>query len=60
MSTDVTAAPLTVRDGVLPVRAVEPDPALLAELAAPPDRRAWWENRLRRCHALLARERAAL
>jgi o-succinylbenzoate synthase len=60
MASDVTAAPLTARDGALPVRAVEPDPALLAELAAPPDRRAWWEDRLRRCHALLARPAAAL
>jgi O-succinylbenzoate synthase len=57
MSTDVTAEPLTVRAGVLPVRAVRPDPALLAALAAPVDRQAWWEARLRRCHALL-RDRA--
>ena len=54
MATDVTAAPLAPDGGRLPVRAVSPDPDLLAALAAPPDRWAWWENRLRRCHARLA------
>jgi O-succinylbenzoate synthase len=54
MATDVTADPLTARAGLLPVRTVRPDPERLAALAAPPDRRAWWEARLRRCHALLA------
>ncbi|MGQ7295336.1 o-succinylbenzoate synthase [Quadrisphaera sp. KR29] len=39
--------------GSLPVGAVEPDPALLERHAAPPERRAWWLQRLRRCHALL-------
>ena len=46
--------PLTPVAGRLPVRAVAPDPARLAELAAPADRRAWWVDRLRRCHAVLA------
>jgi O-succinylbenzoate synthase len=54
MATDVTTAPLTPEGGRLPVRAVSPDPDLLAALAAPPDRRVWWEDRLRRCHARLA------
>ena len=54
MSTDVTAEPLTPAAGRLPVRAVSPDPDRLAALAAPPDRRAWWEDRLRRCRAVLA------
>lgn len=39
----------------LPVGRAEPDQARLAELAAPPERRRWWEARLRRCHAVLAR-----
>lgn len=30
-----------------------PDAAALARLQAPPDRRVWWLERLRRCHALL-------
>jgi O-succinylbenzoate synthase len=54
MATDVTAAPLAPDGGRLAVRAVSPDPDLLTALAAPPDRRTWWENRLRRCHARLA------
>ena len=54
MATDVTAAPLAPDGGRLPVRAVSPDPDLLAALAAPPDRWTWWEDRLRRCHARLA------
>ncbi len=54
LATDVTADALTPVAGRLPVRAVAPDPARLAELAAPADRRAWWVDRLRRCHAVLA------
>jgi hypothetical protein len=33
---------------------VEPDQERLAALAAPADRWAWWEQRVRRAHALLA------
>jgi O-succinylbenzoate synthase len=54
LATDVTAAPLIPCGGRLPVRAVIPDPDRLASLAAPADRRAWWLDRLRRCHAVLA------
>jgi O-succinylbenzoate synthase len=54
LATDVTAAPLIPCDGRLPVRPVVPDPDRLASLAAPADRRAWWLDRLRRCHAVLA------
>jgi o-succinylbenzoate synthase len=54
LATDVTAAPLAPVAGRLPVRAVAPDPSRLAELAAPADRRDWWVDRLRRCHAVLA------
>ena len=49
--TDV--ADLHPRDGFLPVTTVAPDPARLADLAAPPDRRDWWIARVRECHALL-------
>lgn len=47
------AAVRTMTDGMIPVGAVAPDPARLAELAAPEDRARWWTDRLRRCHALL-------
>ncbi|KHL05636.1 o-succinylbenzoate synthase [Sinomonas humi] len=56
---DVARSPLVPRGGVLPVAPVAagevvPDPALLAEHAAPGDRRTWWLERLRRCYAVLA------
>lgn len=40
-------------DGYLPVGPVTPDPARLAALAAAPDRRDWWINRVRDCWAWL-------
>lgn len=40
-------------DGRLPVTAPTPDPARLAGLAAPPDRRDWWIGRVRDCWAWL-------
>ena len=49
--TDV--ADLQPENGSLPVSDVVPDPARLAALAAPADRRDWWISRLRECHALL-------
>ncbi|MGL5857055.1 MAG: o-succinylbenzoate synthase [Angustibacter sp.] len=55
---DVTTTALEPRGGVLALAdaaAVTPDPAALAEVAAPPDRSAWWLDRLRRCHAVLRR-----
>lgn len=52
-ATDVTGPALVPVDGMLPVARVAPDPALLAALAAPADRRDWWLARLTRCHALL-------
>ena len=51
MSADV--AELHVVSGALPVGDVVPDPERLAALAAPPDRRAWWLDRSRRCRELL-------
>jgi len=40
-------------DGYLPVGPVTPDPARLSALAAPPDRRQWWIDRVKACHPLL-------
>ena len=46
-------ADITPVDGALPVVDVSPDPARLAALAAPADRRDWWIARVRACHGLL-------
>lgn len=51
---DVAVAPLRARGGALPVGPVEVDPAALDELAAAPDRRRHWLERLARCHRLLS------
>ena len=56
---DVASAPLRPRAGALDGTRPAPDAATLATLAAPPDRRRWWLDRLRRCHRLLAQEAAA-
>jgi o-succinylbenzoate synthase len=40
-------------DGCLPVAPVTPDPARLAALAAPPDRRQWWIDRVTTCYPLI-------
>jgi O-succinylbenzoate synthase len=55
---DVVRPPLVARGGSLPVGpvtsgAVEPDSDLLAKHAAPPERREWWLERLRRCYGVL-------
>ena len=47
LTDDVAAEPLLPVDGFLPVRPVELDEAALTRLAAPPDRAAHWERRLR-------------
>jgi len=47
-------AAITVTDGSIAVADVVPDPARLAALAAPADRRDWWIARVRACYALLA------
>jgi O-succinylbenzoate synthase len=49
---DVTDASPPV-DGHLPVGPVVPDPARLSALAAGPERRTWWIERIRACHPLL-------
>jgi o-succinylbenzoate synthase len=51
---DVADPPLAAHHGELVVGRVVPDPARLDALAAAPDRREWWLQRLTRCHALLA------
>ncbi len=45
------ADPLVPVDGSLPVTTVTPDPARLSALAAPPDRRQWWIDRIKDCFA---------
>ncbi len=50
---DVAAAAVSV-DGYLAVGPVVPDPARLHALAAPPERRQWWIDRVKACYQLLA------
>lgn len=45
------AEPLTPVDGYLPVAALVPEAARLAALAAPPERRQWWIDRVTACFA---------
>jgi O-succinylbenzoate synthase len=42
--------PVTPVDGYLPVAAVAPDMARLRALAAPPERRTWWIDRIKACY----------
>ncbi len=58
LAADVSRIPLLPDGGTLPVGAVEADPVLLAELATPADRYAWWAERISRCHDVLV-QRAA-
>jgi len=53
--TEDVAEPLRPVDGYLPVGPINPDPARLAALAVPADRRQWWIDRITACHALLTR-----
>ena len=46
---DVAAAPLVPVGGSLPVGRVSPDPSLLDRHAAPPERVAWWRERVTAC-----------
>jgi O-succinylbenzoate synthase len=55
LSADVTDDPLQAVNGSIDVRRVIPSPRLLDGYAASDERRDWWLDRLRRCHALLAR-----
>jgi o-succinylbenzoate synthase len=49
---DVAEAAAPV-DGFLPVGPATPDPARLEALAAPPERRQWWVDRVKACYPLL-------
>ncbi len=51
---DDVAEPLTPVDGFLPVAPVTPDPARLQALAAAPERRQWWIERVRACYPLMS------
>lgn len=53
---DVAQAP-GISEGMVPVVIQQPDTDRLAELAAPPERRRWWHERLAACHAHLAGSR---
>lgn len=53
MAADVATPSLVAVNGTLAVRDVVADPELLARFAAPAERRSWWLERIRRCHALL-------
>ena len=46
--------PVEPIDGYLPVGPVIPDPARLQALAAAPQRRQWWIDRIRACYPLLS------
>ena len=48
------AEPVAPVDGYLTVGPVTPDPARLQALAAPPQRRQWWIDRIRACYPLLS------
>lgn len=51
---DDVVEPLTPVDGYLRVGSVTPDRARLEALAATPDRRQWWIDRIAACHPLLS------
>lgn len=53
MGGDVTPTSLVASAGGMAVRNVVADPAYLAHFAASAERRDWWLDRLRRCHARL-------
>ncbi|ODR12497.1 O-succinylbenzoate synthase [Mycobacterium shimoidei] len=44
------AEPMTPQDGYLPVGPIAPDPARLQALAASPQRRQWWIDRIKACY----------
>ncbi len=55
MAADIVHESLDGHGGSIATGRVAPDPELLAALAAPPDRQAWWQARLDRCARLLPR-----
>ncbi|GAA3699585.1 o-succinylbenzoate synthase [Zhihengliuella alba] len=50
---DVTADRYVPRNGSLDLRRIAADPELLQRHRAPAERRAWWAERVRRCHERL-------
>ncbi|HWM32633.1 MAG TPA: o-succinylbenzoate synthase [Pseudolysinimonas sp.] len=56
LAADVTSEPLLPRDGAIRVGRVEPDEDLLERYAAPPERAAWWRERLTRSFGYLSPE----
>jgi O-succinylbenzoate synthase len=48
------AEPAAAVDGYLPVGPVTPDPARLHSLAATPQRRQWWIDRITACYPLMS------
>ena len=54
LAADVTDDPLLPVDGSIPGRRILPSPVLLDRWSADDDRSAWWTDRIRRTHALLA------
>jgi len=53
LASDITADSLTAEGGMVAVRRVTPEAALLDRYAADAEREAWWHARLERCLALL-------
>ncbi|WP_218711308.1 o-succinylbenzoate synthase [Arthrobacter sp. BF1] len=53
MAGDISEPSLVAEDGGMHPREVVANPELLELFAAPAERRDWWMERLRRCHALL-------
>jgi O-succinylbenzoate synthase len=51
---DDVAEPVAPVDGYLPVQPVTPDPARLDALAAMPERRQWWIDRVIACYQLMS------
>ena len=53
MTEDVTEDSMIAHDGIMRVRAVEPDPQRLERLAADEPTRRWWAERVSRCYRVL-------
>lgn len=56
LAADVAARPLLPRGGAIPLAPAEMDEDALRRYAAPPQRAAWWRERITRCRALLAEQ----
>lgn len=56
LAADVTDEPLRAHGGAVDVRRVDVSQRMLRDYAAPPERDAWWRDRLSRCYALLSHD----